>query len=113
MLAGGAGGVGEPAKEVAGAAFLYLERALASAGRFGGPFRHLFFAFFGRYLEASKDDGLASVLPFHLALRALRAANDNRAEVDSGARKRRYIDLASGCLDTDEFRVEELPDLLG
>lgn len=113
LLAGGSGATGEPAKEVADAAFLYLERALASAGRFAGPFRHLFFAFYGRYLETSKDDGLAAVLPFHLAWRALRAANDNRTEVDAGPRKRRYIDLASGCLDTDEFRVEELPDLLG
>lgn len=103
---------GEPARDVASACFLYIERAVASLGRFDGPFRHLFLAFFGRYLEASGDTDLLRVLPFHIAARALRAANDIIAKDDAGPRKRRFIDLAWNCLEQDEFRVEDLPDLL-
>jgi hypothetical protein len=103
---------GEPGRDVASACFLYIERALASLGRFDGPFRHLFLAFFGRYLEASGDTDLLRVLPFHIAARALRAANDIIAKADADPRKRRYIDLAWNCLEQDEFRVEDLPDLL-
>jgi aminoglycoside phosphotransferase family enzyme len=103
---------GEPARDVAAVCFLYLDAALASMNRFDGPFRHLFLAFFGRYLEASGDDEVLVVLPFHIAARALRAANDFIAKEDTGPRKRRYIDLAWNSLEEEEFRVEDLPDLL-
>ncbi len=112
VLGRAAEGFGDPALELASGSILFISRALLDAGGFAGPFRELFLAFFGSYVEAAGESALYA-LPFYISASALRSANDYISNGDAGGVGRMSMELARGSLEKEEFRVEDLHDLLG
>ncbi|MGQ9582697.1 MAG: hypothetical protein ACUVV6_04185 [Thermoplasmatota archaeon] len=114
VLGRAAEGWGDPAQELASGALLFLTGAIVETGGFAGPFRELFLAFFGRYIEETGEgaQGALEALPFHISGAALRSANDFIPKGDAGGVGRTFVELARNSLEQEEFRVEDLSDLL-
>jgi len=65
------GAWGEPADDVSSMTLNYVFFSLRISGTLSGPFRHLYHAFWDRYLAATNDDELLTVIQPFFAWRAL------------------------------------------
>lgn len=107
------GAFGDPADDVAAMAINYLFFALRQTGSLSGPFAELLRLFWDRYVEASGDTELASVIAPHFAFRALVVANPLWYPRESDTTRRALFRFLLGILEAERFDLDRLPSWLG
>lgn len=104
---------GEPADDVTSLAINYIFYALREREAFEGPFRELFDAFWGRYLDRTGDGGLAEVGGGFFAFRVAIVAHPVfYPQLDDGERQRMYR-FALEALDADAVDPGRVGEWLG
>lgn len=103
---------GEPADDVSCLGMNYIYYALKHSGNFDGPFAELFQHFMDTYQERTDDRAFYEVSPPFFAFRVLVVANPDFYPADPPAVKRRLLDFGQAVLETDRFRVEDIPNYL-
>lgn len=106
---------GEPAADVAAPSIHYVLFALLQRGRFAGPFRELFEAFYETYLLRAGDPDLVRALPLFYVFRGLVipiARSGWYPTLEDEVRKK-LLGFVEAMLTVEEFEHEELNTYLG
>lgn len=104
---------GEAADDVTALAINFLFFALETEGSWAGGFRPLWRAFWGTYLDASRDVGLLRAVSPYLAWRALVIGNPTFYPRLSGATRDRLLGLAERALAADAFDPDWADEVAG
>jgi len=104
---------GEPADDVAALSINYVLFALRQCGRFAGPFRELFEAFYETYLLRTQDVDLFRALPLFYVFRGLVIASPVWYPTLEEDVRRKLLAFVEAMLRVEEFEHRELNAYLG
>jgi aminoglycoside phosphotransferase (APT) family kinase protein len=94
---------GSPADDLTSLGINYLWHALKQKGRFSGPFRELFDAFWGNYMRKTRDTAIGRFAPLFLAFRGTVITHPVFYKNQSGAVRKKVYRFILQVLDKGPF----------